>query len=184
MKRVVVTGLGLVTPLGCGVNHSWDNLLSGISGVKKITKFDPINHKCKVACEVPLGSAIDGKFNPEEWIEKKEIKKVDLDSSKQQYISIFSKPRKPSENENDFKPTLLLSEKNNIYFNTISRDRKKLDICVADLNTGKVKVLINNKTNTYFYETKPVYLIKNESEIIHWSEEDGWGHYYLSLIHI
>ena len=77
MKRVVVTGLGLVTPLGCGVNHSWDNLLSGISGVKKITKFDPINHKCKVACEVPLGSAIDGKFNPEEWIEKKEIKKID-----------------------------------------------------------------------------------------------------------
>lgn len=111
-------------------------------------------------------------------IPKKEIKKVDLDSSKQQYISIFSKPRKPSQNENDFKPTLLLSEKNNIYFNTISRDRKKLDICVADLNTGKVKVLINNKTNTYFYETKPVYLIKNESEIIHWSEEDGWGHFY------
>jgi len=111
-------------------------------------------------------------------IPKKEIKKVDLDSSKQQYISIFSKPRKPSESENDFKPTLLLSEKNNIYFNTISRDRKKLDICVADLNTGKVKVLIKNKTNTYFYETKPVYLIKNESEIIHWSEEDGWGHFY------
>ena len=49
---------------------------------------------------------------------------------------------------------------------------------MADLNTGKVKVLINNKTNTYFYETKPVYLIKNESEIIHWSEEDGWGHFY------
>lgn len=71
MKRVVVTGLGLVTPLGCGVNHSWDNLLSGISGVKKITKFDPINHKCKVACEVPLGSAIDGKFNPGNGLKKK-----------------------------------------------------------------------------------------------------------------
>jgi 3-oxoacyl-[acyl-carrier-protein] synthase II len=77
MKRVVVTGLGLVTPLGCGVKHSWNNLLSGISGAKKITKFDPINHKCKIACEVPLGSFAEGLFNPEEWIEKKEIKKID-----------------------------------------------------------------------------------------------------------
>ena len=45
-------------------------------------------------------------------IPSKEIKKVELDSSKQQYISIFSKPRKPSDYDNDFKPTLLLSEKN------------------------------------------------------------------------
>ena len=111
-------------------------------------------------------------------IPSKEIKKVELDIDKQQYISIFSKPRKPSDYDNDFKPTLLLSEKNKIYFNTISRDRKNLDICVADLNTGKVKVLIKDRTNTYFYETKPVYLIKNESEMIHWSENDGWGHFY------
>ena len=111
-------------------------------------------------------------------IPSKEIKKVELDSSKQQYISIFSKPRKPTDYDNDFKPTLLLSEKNKIYFNTISRDRKKLDICVADLNSGKVDVLIEERTNTYFYETKPVYLINNESEMIHWSERDGWGHFY------
>jgi 3-oxoacyl-[acyl-carrier-protein] synthase II len=77
MKRVVVTGLGLVTPLGCGVEHSWNNLLSGISGCNKISKFDPSEYKCKVACEVPLGLGVDGKFNPEEWIEKKEIKKID-----------------------------------------------------------------------------------------------------------
>jgi len=111
-------------------------------------------------------------------IPSKEIKNVKLDSSNQQYISIFSKPRKPSEYDDDFKPTLLLSEKNKIYFNTISRDRKNLDICVADLNTGEVKVLIKEKTNTYFYETKSIYLINNESEMIHWSERDGWGHFY------
>ena len=111
-------------------------------------------------------------------IPSKKIKNVKLDSSKQQYISIFSKPRKPSDYDNDFKPTLLLSEKNKIYFNTISRDRKELDICVADLNTGQVKVLIQDKTNTYFYETKSIHLINNESEIIHWSERDGWGHFY------
>ena len=111
-------------------------------------------------------------------IPSKEIKKVKLDSAKQQYISIFSKLRKPSDNDNDFKPRLLLSEKNKIYFNTISRDRKKLDICVADLSSGEVTILIEDRTNTYFYETKPVYLIKNESEMIHWSERDGWGHFY------
>ena len=77
MKRVVVTGLGLVTPLGCGVDHNWKNLLSGLSGGTKISKFNPENFKCKVACEVPLGAANEGKFNPEEWIEKKEIKKID-----------------------------------------------------------------------------------------------------------
>ena len=77
MKRVVVTGLGLVTPLGCGVNHNWSNLLSGTSGCNEITKFDASNYKCKIACEVPLGSLHEGKFNPEEWIEKKEIKKID-----------------------------------------------------------------------------------------------------------
>ena len=74
MKRVVVTGLGLVTPLGCGVNHNWNNLLSGTSGCNEITKFDPSDYKCKIACEVPLGNLDEGKFNPEEWIEKKEIK--------------------------------------------------------------------------------------------------------------
>ena len=77
MKRVVVTGLGLVTPLGCGVDHNWSNLISGLSGGVKITKFDSNNFKCKVACEVPLGPLSEGKFNPEEWIEKKEIKKID-----------------------------------------------------------------------------------------------------------
>ena len=77
MKRVVVTGLGLVTPLGCGVKTNWKNLLSGISGSSIISKFDAEHFKCKVACEVPLGSLDDGKFNPEDWIEKKEIKKID-----------------------------------------------------------------------------------------------------------
>ena len=77
MKRVVVTGLGLVTPLGCGVDYNWKNLLAGVSGAKIISKFNPESFKCKVACEVPLGLSSDGKFDPEEWIEKKEIKKID-----------------------------------------------------------------------------------------------------------
>ena len=92
-------------------------------------------------------------------IPNEEINKVKLDPEEQQYISIFSK-RKPSSFRDDFRPTLLLSEKGKIYFHTISRDRQSLKICVADINTGDVQVLIEDKTNTYFYETKPVYLIK------------------------
>ena len=111
-------------------------------------------------------------------IPTKEVNKLKLDPEEQQYISIFSKRRKPSSLRDDFRPTLLLSEKGKIYFHTISRDRQSLKICVADINSGAVQVLIEDKTNTYFYETKPVYLIKNETQMIHWSERDGWGHYY------
>ena len=111
-------------------------------------------------------------------IPTKEVNKLKLDPEEQQYISIFSKRRKPSSLRDDFRPTLLLSEKGKIYFHTISRDRQSLKICVADINSGEVQVLIEDKTNTYFYETKPVYLIKDETQMIHWSERDGWGHYY------
>ena len=77
MNRVVVTGMGIVSPLGCGVSHNWSSLISGISGAGKITLFDPENHKCKVACEVPLGDGSNGTFNAEQWIPKKDIKKYD-----------------------------------------------------------------------------------------------------------
>ena len=77
MKRVVVTGIGLVTPLGTGIDINWKNLISGVSGAKKISKFDVTNYKCQVACEVPIDSKIEGSFVPEEWIDKKELKKLD-----------------------------------------------------------------------------------------------------------
>ena len=77
MKRVVVTGMGLVTPLGCGTDINWKNLISGVSGAKKISKFDVNNYKCQVACEVPTNSEMVGSFVADEWIDKKEIKKLD-----------------------------------------------------------------------------------------------------------
>ena len=77
MKRVVVTGMGLVTPLGCGIITNWNNLISGKSAVKKITRFDPSNFKCQVACEVPQNSQLPGSFVVDDWIDKKEIKKID-----------------------------------------------------------------------------------------------------------
>jgi 3-oxoacyl-(acyl-carrier-protein) synthase len=77
MKRVVVTGMGLVTPLGCGKKINWVRLISGVSGAKKISKFDISNYKCQVACEVPQGKENENSFIADEWIDKKEIKKID-----------------------------------------------------------------------------------------------------------
>jgi dipeptidyl aminopeptidase/acylaminoacyl peptidase len=65
-----------------------------------------------------------------------------------------------------------------LYFNRTSRDMHSVDVCVADTTTGEVKPLIEERLNTYI-EYKPIYLINNGQEIIHWSERDGWGHYYL-----
>ncbi len=77
MKRVVVTGLGLVTPLGCGVKVTWDNLIAGKSGIRRIDRFDPSDLTCQVAGQVPFGTG-GGQFNPDDWIPPKEQKKSDL----------------------------------------------------------------------------------------------------------
>ena len=77
MRRVVVTGLGLVTPLACGVEDTWARLLDGKSGAGKITRFDPDRVTTKYACEVPFGDGLGGTFNPDDWMEPKERRKVD-----------------------------------------------------------------------------------------------------------
>ncbi|MTJ03487.1 MAG: beta-ketoacyl-ACP synthase II [Sediminimonas qiaohouensis] len=77
MRRVVVTGLGLVTPLACGVEESWSSLLAGNSGAGPITRFDPSRVTTTYACEVPLGDGSDGSFNADDWMEPKERRKVD-----------------------------------------------------------------------------------------------------------
>ncbi|WP_372769063.1 prolyl oligopeptidase family serine peptidase [Lutibacter sp.] len=111
-------------------------------------------------------------------IPSKNITKVKLDTVKQQSLSVYSAPKKKSDADDEFKPYILLSKKGKIYFNTISRDRKKLDICVADITTGEVTVLIEERFNSYI-ESKPLVLFNNEQEILHWSERDGWAHFYL-----
>lgn len=77
MRRVVVTGLGLVTPLASGVEKSWSRLLEGQSGAGPITRFDPSNVLTKYACEVPYGDGTDGTFNPDDYMAPKERRKVD-----------------------------------------------------------------------------------------------------------
>lgn len=103
---------------------------------------------------------------------------VPLDTMKQQGITVYRAPRKKSSYSDDFNPTLLLSKKGKIYFSTISRDRKKFDVNVADINTGEYKTIIEERFNTYI-ESRPLILFNNETEILHWAERDGWAHFYL-----
>jgi len=79
MRRVVVTGLGLVTPLACGVEETWSRLLAGQSGAGRITRFDAVASGVTTtyACEVPVGDGSDGTFNPDDWMAPKERRKVD-----------------------------------------------------------------------------------------------------------
>ncbi|MGC1893827.1 MAG: beta-ketoacyl synthase N-terminal-like domain-containing protein, partial [Pseudolabrys sp.] len=77
MRRVVVTGLGMLTPLGCGVEPTWTRLLKGESGAKKIESFDVSDIACKIACEIPRGDGSNATYNPDQWMEPKEQRKVD-----------------------------------------------------------------------------------------------------------
>ena len=77
MRRVVVTGLGMVTPLACGVEPTWRRLLAGESGVKAISHFEVDDLACKIAANIPRGDGSDGTYNPDQWMEPKEQRKVD-----------------------------------------------------------------------------------------------------------
>jgi 3-oxoacyl-[acyl-carrier-protein] synthase II len=77
MRRVVITGLGLVTPVGCGVEASWAALLAGKNGARRVTEFDVSDITCQIANFIPRGATADGKFNPDDWMEPKEQRKVD-----------------------------------------------------------------------------------------------------------
>ncbi len=77
LRRVVVTGMGIVSPLGCGVEATWSNILAGKSGIRRIDDFQVDDLAAQVAGRIPLGSYTDGKFNPDEWMDVKEQRKVD-----------------------------------------------------------------------------------------------------------
>ncbi|MFP6758599.1 MAG: beta-ketoacyl synthase N-terminal-like domain-containing protein, partial [Alphaproteobacteria bacterium] len=77
MKRVVVTGLGMVTPLACGVKESWQSLLAGNSGLGAITKFDVSDMPARVAGEVPVGDEANA-FHVDDYIEPRLQRRMDL----------------------------------------------------------------------------------------------------------
>ena len=77
MRRVVVTGLGMVTPLGCGVDETWARLLEGRSGASRIEKFETADLPCRIACQIPRGDGSDGTYDPNSWMDPKDQRKVD-----------------------------------------------------------------------------------------------------------
>jgi 3-oxoacyl-[acyl-carrier-protein] synthase II len=77
MRRVVVTGMGILSPLGVGVDHNWENIIAGKSGIRAVSSCDVSDIPSRVAGEVPMGDGSNGTFNPDEFVEPKEQKKID-----------------------------------------------------------------------------------------------------------
>jgi len=77
MRRVVVTGIGIVSPLGVGVDHVWKRLIKGDSGISSIQSFDVSDLPAKIAGQVPRGDISSGKFNPDDYVTPKDQKKMD-----------------------------------------------------------------------------------------------------------
>jgi 3-oxoacyl-[acyl-carrier-protein] synthase II len=76
MRRVVVTGMGLLSPFGVGVEHGWKEILSGKSAARKITEFEVEDLACKIAHVIPRGDGSNATFNPEAYLEPKELRKI------------------------------------------------------------------------------------------------------------
>jgi len=77
MRRVVITGIGMVTPLGCGAEVTWANLIAGKNGARRVTEFEVEDLPAKIACRIPFGDGSDGTYNADDWMEPKEQRKVD-----------------------------------------------------------------------------------------------------------
>ena len=105
MRRVVITGLGLVTPLGCGVDATWAALLEGKSGARRVSEFEVSDIPCQIASFVPRGDGAAGTFNPDQWMEPKEQRKVDdfivyaMAAADQALADSGYKPKTPDEQE-------------------------------------------------------------------------------------
>ena len=77
MRRVVVTGLGIVSPLGVGVDHVWGRLTAGDSGIVAIDKFDTSDMPSKIAGQLPPGPKAEGNWTMDDWVAPKDQRKMD-----------------------------------------------------------------------------------------------------------
>lgn len=105
-------------------------------------------------------------------------KEINISQYKDQDIAIWDKTRNINTRDDEFKPNIWLGTNDKMYISRTSRDLKKIDQCIVDINTGMVKTLIQESLNTSIEIRKPG-LINKGKEIIEWSERDGWGHFYL-----
>ena len=105
-------------------------------------------------------------------------KEIDVSLFKDQDVAVWNKTANVNTRDDEHKPNIWLGTNDKLYLSRTSRDLKKIDQCVVDINTGIVKTLIEESLNTYVEIKKPG-LVKNSEEIIEWSERDGWAHLYL-----
>ncbi|SJZ53544.1 S9 family peptidase [Sediminibacterium ginsengisoli] len=105
-------------------------------------------------------------------------KEMQVSQFRDQDISIWADPGKVNTRDDDFKPLKWLGTNTAFYFTRTSRDLKRVDVCKVDVTTGAVKVLIEERLNTYI-EVKRLGLVNEGKEFIQWSERDGWAHFYL-----
>jgi dipeptidyl aminopeptidase/acylaminoacyl peptidase len=106
-------------------------------------------------------------------IEQKKRTEIRTEAFKDQNIYIASKPR-----DNAKSPSVWLGANNRFYLTRMSRDMKRVDICSYTLGEDSIRAIIEERLNTYI-ETRPLAVTDNSSELIHWSERDGWAHLYL-----
>ena len=105
-------------------------------------------------------------------------KEIDVSLFKDQDVAVWNKTANVNARDDEHRPNIWLGTNDQLYLARTSRDLKKIDQCVVDINTGVVKILIEESLNTYVEIKKPG-LVKNGEEIIEWSERDGWAHLYL-----
>ncbi len=111
-------------------------------------------------------------------VANKSSKELNVSQFKDQAVAVWSDPGKVNTRDDDWRPSVWLGTKDKFYFTRTSRDQKRIDVCVADVATGSVKPVVEERFNTYI-EINRIGLINGGKEFIHWSERDGWGHFYL-----
>ncbi len=112
-------------------------------------------------------------------METKTQVKMQIDRFQDQSVGLMTARYPASARDDDYRPPLWLSKTSDkLYFSRTSRDLKRIDICYADTASGEVKVLIEERLNTYV-ELRNLGFIDNGNELVQWSERDGWAHFYL-----
>jgi len=105
-------------------------------------------------------------------------KEINVSLFKDQDVAVWNKTNNINTRDDEHKPSIWLGTNDKLYLSRTSRDLKKIDQCVVDINTGAVKTLLEESLNTYVEIQKPG-ILKNSDEFIEWSERDGWAHLYL-----
>ena len=108
----------------------------------------------------------------------KKTEKIDASLFKDQELGIWSANVEKRARDDERRPMIWMGDDTKFYFSRTSRDLKRIDVCAFDLSSKMVKVLVEERMNTYLELRKPLFF-NNGKEFIHWSERDGWGHLYL-----